>query len=50
MRSKMYDKIKGYYDSGLWNETRVRNMVLKGKITDEEYTLITNKEYDQHES
>lgn len=47
MRSKMYDKIKGYYDSGLWNETRVHNMVIKEKITEEEFTLITGKEYNK---
>ena len=35
--SKMYDKIKSDYDSGLWSEVRVRNMVVKGVITEEEY-------------
>ena len=43
--SKMYDKIKSYYDSGLWSEVRVRNMVIKGIITEEEYKSIIDKEY-----
>lgn len=43
--SKMYEKIKAYYDSGLWNKTRVYNMVGKGVITKEEYTAITGEVY-----
>ena len=43
--SKMYNKIKSYYDSGLWSEVRVRNMVIKGIITEEEYKAIISKEY-----
>ena len=43
--SKIYDKIKSYYDSGLWSEVRVRNMVIKGIITEEEYKSIIDKEY-----
>lgn len=43
--SKMYEKIKHYYDTGLWNETRVWNMVGKGVITKEEYKEITGKKY-----
>lgn len=45
--SKMYDKIKSYYDSGLWSEVRVRNMVVKGIITEEEYASIVGKEYEE---
>lgn len=43
--SKMYNKIKSYYDSGLWSEIRVKNMVVKGIITEEEYKAIIGKEY-----
>ena len=43
--SKQYEKIKSYYDTGLWNKTRVKNMVIKNIITAEEYKLITNEEY-----
>ena len=45
--SKMYEKIKKYYDTGLWSEVRVRNMVVKGIITEEEYASIVGKEYDE---
>lgn len=43
--SKDYEKIKKYYDSGLWNKARVRNMVLKGVITEEEYQEIAGEEF-----
>ena len=45
--NKMYDKIKSYYDTGLWSEERVRNMVIKGIITEEEYKNIVDKEYEE---
>ena len=45
--SKIYDKIKSYYDSGLWSEVRVRNMVIKGIITEEEYKAIIGTEYKE---
>ena len=45
--SKMYNKIKMYYDSGLWSEVRVRNMVVKEIITEEEYASIVGKEYEE---
>ena len=41
----MFEKIKTYYDSGLWSKERVRNMVVKGFITTEEYRIITHEEY-----
>lgn len=44
--SKNYEKIKQYYDTGLWNETRLRNVVGKPTgITEEEYEMITEKEF-----
>lgn len=43
--SKMYEKIKTYYDEGYWNELRVRNMVLKEIITEEEFKTITGNKY-----
>ena len=45
--SKMYEKIKEYYNTGLWSEERVRNMVVKGIITEEEYASIIGKEYEE---
>ena len=41
-----FDKIKRYYDSGVWNKTMVRNAVVKGKITKEEYETITGEKYE----
>lgn len=43
--SKRYDQIKKYYELGLWTEKRVRDAVLKGIITPEEYAQITGKSY-----
>ena len=43
--SAKYNKVKGYYDSGLWNKTMVRNAVVKGWITAEEYAQITGDPY-----
>ena len=45
--SKMYEKVKKYYDIGLWSEERVRNMVIKGIITEEEYASIVGEEYEE---
>ena len=41
----MFEKIKTYYDSGLWSKERVRNMVVKGVMTAEEYKEIVKEEY-----
>ena len=45
--SKMYEKVKSYYDTGLWSEERVRNMVVKGVITKEECASIVGKECEE---
>lgn len=42
----MFEKIKKWYESGMWNKKMVRNAVLKGKITEDEYTEITGEEYE----
>ena len=44
--SKMYEKIKEYYNTGLWSEERVKNMVVKGIITEEEFYEITGEFYN----
>jgi uncharacterized XkdX family phage protein len=44
--SPKFEKVKKYYDSGLWNRTMVRNAVVKGWITAEEYTIITGEVYE----
>lgn len=45
MHSKNFEKIKKWYDDGVWNEARVRNAVVKGIITEEEFVEITGLEY-----
>lgn len=47
--SKHFKMVKGYYDSGLWGIERVRNAVLKGWITAEEYKIITGEDFAQVE-
>jgi len=39
-----FDKVKYYYENGLWNIDRVRNVVGK-VISSEEYTQITGETY-----
>lgn len=43
--SERANKVKGYYDKGLWNKERVKNAVMKGWISETEYTEITGEEY-----
>lgn len=42
MHSKMFDKIKMFYDKGLWNAEQVHQAVDKGLITEDEYKEIVN--------
>ena len=44
--SKHYQKVKDYYDQGLWNLYRVGRAVVNGWITAEEYKEITGKDYE----
>ena len=39
----MFEKIKKYYDTGVWSEQRVRDAVAKGIITAEQFKAITGK-------
>ena len=41
-----HQKIKAYYTAGLWTLSMVKNAVVKGKITAEEYADITGLTYD----
>ena len=43
--SEKYQKVKKYYDSGLWNVKMVRNAVGKKWITAEEFEEITGIRY-----
>ena len=40
----MYEKVKRYYELGLWNEERVKNAVKMGVISEGEYEEIVGKE------
>ena len=44
--SKMFGKIKAWYDTGAWPKDWVRNAVVKGKITAAEYEEITGEVYE----
>lgn len=41
--SKLYDKVKKYYQMGFYTKKMVGDFVIKGKITAEEYELITKE-------
>lgn len=40
-----FERIKYFYNAGLWNSAMVRAAVRKGVITKEQYTEITGEEY-----
>lgn len=42
-----FEMVKDFYDRGLWSITRVRNAVVKGWITAEQYEEITGEPYEQ---
>lgn len=44
--SAKYEKVKKYYDGGLWNNEMVKNAVRKNWITAEEYESITGKPFE----
>ena len=40
-----FEKIKMYYDMGFWDIERVKNAVIKGRITAEQFEEITKQAY-----
>jgi len=46
MHSKNYEKVKKYYEKGSWSISSVRNAVVKGWITAEEFEEITGQPYE----
>ena len=44
--SKYFNKVKRYYDNGLWTEAMVRNAVVKNWITAEEFEEIVGHPYE----
>lgn len=45
----MKEKIKKWYEQGLWTAEMVRNAVVKGKLTEKEYERITSESYNSGE-
>lgn len=45
MHSDKYEKVKRYYDHGLWSIERVHKAVEKGWIAAVEYKEITGEDY-----
>lgn len=43
--SSKFEKVKKYYDKGFWTIDMVRNAVVKGWITEEEFEEITGEKY-----
>ena len=48
MHSKNYEKIKKWYDQGLWTKQQVAQAVVKGQITVAEYEEITGEPYSDN--
>lgn len=44
-RSKKFEIVKNYYESGLWKMKRIRNAVEREWITAEEFEIITGVPY-----
>lgn len=44
--SPKFELVKSYYDSGFWKKKAVKNAVVKGWITAEEYEEITGEIYE----
>lgn len=42
----MFEKVKRFYDMGLYSKAQVAQFVNKGKLTAEEYQTITGEEYN----
>lgn len=40
-----FERIKYYYEAGLWSKPMVKMAVKKGVITKEQYFEITNEDY-----
>ena len=47
MMNSKFEKVKSYYERGMWDISRVRNAVVKGWITAEEFFMITDEIYEE---
>ncbi len=42
-----FEKVKFYYETGRWDINRVKDAVVKGWITTEQYEIITGEIYEE---
>lgn len=47
MHSDKFETVKRYYTLKVWDDRKVRNAVIKGWITPEEFTEITDQPYEE---
>ena len=47
MMNSKFEKVKSYYERGLWDISRVRSAVVKDWITAEEFFMITGEIYGE---
>lgn len=47
MASRLFKTVKRYYDNGIYTKEDVARFVVAGKITPEEYKLITGDDYEE---
>ncbi len=43
----MFERVKRFYDMGLYSAAQVAQFVAKGKLTAEQYKAITDEEYPE---
>ncbi|MBQ7154866.1 MAG: XkdX family protein [Synergistaceae bacterium] len=43
---KFAEMVSRYYDAGIWSKERVKDSVMRGKLSPEEYREITGEEYE----
>lgn len=47
-KKSKFEMVKNFYDNGLWKEKRVRDAVIKGWISPENYREITGQNYEDN--
>ncbi len=47
MATDRFDKVKTYYEKGLWNVNRVRDAVRKGWISAAQYIVLTGQKNEE---
>lgn len=45
--SEKFELVKGYYKAGFWKKKAVKNAVIKGWITEDEYEEITGELFEK---